>query len=76
MPQMLQVLRQREIGMLTAGISTRADAHESNVHFSTISHLQRSFREFDIASNRPDNFPILMLCSALLQFVLLKALYK
>uniref|UniRef100_A0A8C9Z6G3 Transposase Tc1-like domain-containing protein n=1 Tax=Sander lucioperca TaxID=283035 RepID=A0A8C9Z6G3_SANLU len=41
--------------MLTAGMSTRAVARELNVHFSTISHLQRRFREFDSTSNRPHN---------------------
>ncbi len=46
MPQMSQVLRERVIGMLTAGMSTRAVAHELNVHFSTVSRLQRRFREF------------------------------
>ncbi len=55
MPQMSQVLRERAIGMLTAGMSTRAVARELNVHFSTISHLQRSFREFGSTSNRPHN---------------------
>lgn len=29
-----------------AGTSTRAVAHELNVNFSTINHLQRLFREF------------------------------
>ncbi len=53
MPQMLQVLRERAIGMLTAGMSTRAVARELNVHFSAISHLQRRFREFGSTSNRP-----------------------
>ncbi len=54
MPQMSEVLRERAIGMLTAGMSTRAVAHELNVHFSTISHLQRLFREFDSTSkHRP-----------------------
>ncbi len=47
MPQMSQVLRERAIGMLTAGMSTRA------VHLSTISHLQRHFREFGSTSNWP-----------------------
>ena len=42
MPQMSQVLRERAIGMLTAGISTKAVARELNVHFSTISRLQRT----------------------------------
>ncbi len=55
MTQMSQVLREREIGMLTAGMSTRAVAHELNVHFSTISHLQRHFREFGSTFNRPHN---------------------
>ena len=40
MTQMSQVLREHAVGMLTAGISTRAVARELNVHFSTISHLQ------------------------------------
>ncbi len=55
MPQMSQVLRERAIGMLTAGISTRAVARELNVHFSTICRLQRCFREFGSTSNRPHN---------------------
>ncbi len=50
-----QVLRELAIDMLTAGMSTRAVARELNVHFSTISHLQRRFREFDSTSNRPHN---------------------
>ncbi len=52
---MSQVLRKRAIGMLTAGMSIRAVAHELNVHFSTISRLQRRFREFGSTSNRPHN---------------------
>ncbi len=55
MPQMSKVLRERAIGMLTAGISTRAVAREFNVPFSTISCLQRSFRELGSTSNRPHN---------------------
>ncbi|PIO39142.1 hypothetical protein AB205_0155710 [Aquarana catesbeiana] len=55
MPQMSQVLRERAIGMLTAGMSTRALALELNVHFSTISHIQRRFREFGSTSNWPHN---------------------
>ncbi len=55
MPQMSQVLRERAIGMLTAGMSTRAVACELNVNFSTISRLQRRFREFGSTSNRPHN---------------------
>ncbi len=53
MPQMSQVLRERAIGMLTAGMSTRAVAREFNNNFSTISRLQRRFREFGSTSNRP-----------------------
>ncbi|XDV28191.1 hypothetical protein PO909_031543 [Leuciscus waleckii] len=45
MPQMSQVLRERAIGMLTAGMSTRAVARR----------LQRRFREFGSTSNRPHN---------------------
>ena len=44
MPQMCQVLREHATGMLTAVMSTRAVARE--VHFPTISCLQRRFREF------------------------------
>ncbi len=55
MPQMSQVLRERAIGILTAGMSSRAVARESNVHFSTISRLQKRFREFGSTSNRPHN---------------------
>ncbi len=55
MPQMLQVLRERAIGMLTAGMSTRAVAHEFNVNFSTISRLQRRFREFGSTFKRTHN---------------------
>ncbi len=51
MPQMSQVLRERAIGILTAGMYTRAVACELNVHFSTISRLQRCFREFGSAYN-------------------------
>ena len=42
-------LRECTVGMLTAGMSTRA----LNVNLSTISHLQRHFREFGSTSNRP-----------------------
>ncbi len=55
MPQMSQDLRERAIGMLTAGMSTRTVARELNVNFYTISHLQRCFREFGNISNRPHN---------------------
>ncbi len=43
---------QLTIGMLTAGMSTRDVACESNVNFSTISRLQRRFREFGSTINR------------------------
>ncbi|MEQ2238627.1 hypothetical protein ILYODFUR_035102 [Ilyodon furcidens] len=52
---MLQVLRERTIGMLTAAKSTRAVAHKLNIHPSTIGSLQRRFREFGSTSNRPHN---------------------
>ena len=41
--------------MLTAGMSTRAVACEFSVHFSTISRLQRCFRQSGSTSNRPHN---------------------
>ena len=47
MPQMSHVLRECAIGMLTAGMSTRAVTREFNIPFSTISHLCR-FREFAV----------------------------
>ncbi len=55
MPQMSQISREHSIGMLTAGMSTRAVAGELNVNFSTISHLQRCFREFGSTSNWSQN---------------------
>ena len=55
MPQMSQVLMVCAIGMLTAGLSTRDVSCEVNVHFSTISRLQRCFRQFGSTSNRPHN---------------------
>ncbi len=55
MPQMSQVLRKHAIGMLTAGMSTRAVARDLNVNFSTTNRLQRRFREFGSTSNRPHN---------------------
>jgi hypothetical protein len=45
----LRVLKECAIGMLTAGMSMRAFARELN--FSTISHLQHRFIEFDSISN-------------------------
>jgi transposase len=53
MPQMSQV-KGRAIGMLTAGMSTKAIAREFNVNFSTISRLCR-FREFGSMSNQLHN---------------------
>ena len=53
MLQMSQVLRECSIGMLTAGMSTRAVTKEFNVNFSTISCLQHCFREFVSTSNQP-----------------------
>ena len=50
MPRMSQILRECEIGMLSAGISTRAVARELNVYFSTISHFQCCFRGFGSTS--------------------------
>ena len=44
-----------DVGLLTAGISTRAADPELNVHFSTISCLQRRFRQFGSTSKRPHN---------------------
>ena len=52
---MFQVLRDSEIGMLTAGMSTRAVARKLNVNFSTMSRLQHRFRVFGSASNQPHN---------------------
>ncbi len=48
-------LRERAIGMLTAGMSTRAVARELNVNLSTISDLQWRFREFCSTSNQTHN---------------------
>ncbi len=49
---MSNILREGAIGMLTAGMSTRAVTPELNVNFSTISCLQRRFIEFGSTSNR------------------------
>jgi hypothetical protein len=48
--QMSQVLRECTIGMLTAGMSTRAVMREFNVHF-----LQHCFREYSSTSSWPHN---------------------
>ncbi len=50
--------------MLTAEISIRAVVRELNVHFSTISRLQRRFREFGSTSNRPHNHRLRVTTSA------------
>ena len=55
MPQMSQVLREHVIGMLTAGMSTSADAGQLNGNCSTITCLRYHFREFSNTSNRPHN---------------------
>jgi hypothetical protein len=52
MPKMAQVLREHVIGMLTAGMSTRAVARELNVPYAD---SQCHFREFGSKSNRPHN---------------------
>ncbi len=39
----------------TSGMSTKAVARELNVNLSTISRLQRCYREFGSTSNRPHN---------------------
>ncbi len=55
MPQMSPVVRERAVGMLAPGMSTRAVASEFNVNFSTISRLQRRSREFGSIFNWPHN---------------------
>ena len=56
MPQMSQVLRERAIGMLTSGLSTRAVARKcSNVILSIIISLQRRFGELCCMCNRFQN---------------------
>uniref|UniRef100_A0A3Q3R956 Alpha-carbonic anhydrase domain-containing protein n=1 Tax=Monopterus albus TaxID=43700 RepID=A0A3Q3R956_MONAL len=55
MPQMSEVLREREIGMLTAGMSTRAVAHELNVHFSTISQKETFLEPFVLKDLLPSS---------------------
>lgn len=63
---MSQVLRQRAIGMLSAGTSTKAVARELNAQ--TISHLQRRLREFGSIFNRPNHFreELTDLCASLI----------
>ena len=43
--------------MLTARMPTRAVAGQLNVHFSTISRIQRHFREYGIMSNLHNRRP-------------------
>ena len=50
-----EVLRECAIGMLTAGMSTRAVAYELNGYFSNIGHLLRRFTQFGSTSNQPHN---------------------
>ena len=50
-----RVLREHAIGMLIAGMSTRAVARKCNVNYSTVSCLQHHFREFVSTSNQPHN---------------------
>ena len=53
MPQMSQVLRERAVGMLDAGMSTRAVARELNVNFSTIMAIYRKcFRSLSSAHEK------------------------
>ena len=49
----IDVLRERAIGMLTAGMSTRAVAREFDVNIYTIHVI---FREFGSTSNWPYNY--------------------
>lgn len=67
MPQMSQVLRERAIGMPTAGMSTKAVARELNAQ--TTSHLQRCLREFGSTFNQPSHFreELTDLCASLLR---------
>jgi hypothetical protein len=55
MPKMSQVLREHAIGMLTAGMSTRAVARDLNVNFSTISHLQHCLAVRPTGLTTPDS---------------------
>ncbi len=53
LPALCELLSPRFVSpMRTAGMSTRDVACESNVNFSTISRLQRRFREFGSTINR------------------------
>jgi hypothetical protein len=52
---MSQVLRERAIGMLTAGMSNRAVTGEFNINLSTINRLKCRFRKCVSMSNPPHN---------------------
>ena len=62
MPQMPQVFMEYAVGMLIAGMSTRAVARQLNVHFSTINYVQCHFREFVRTSNQPRNLRPCVTC--------------
>jgi hypothetical protein len=53
MLQMIQVLRERAIGMLTARMSTKTVARELNVNFSSISHLQKRLENLAVRPTGP-----------------------
>ena len=53
MAQMNQVMRERAIGMLNAGMSIRAIAAQLNVHHSTIIRLRQRFQQTGRTANRP-----------------------
>ena len=53
MTQMNQVMRERAIGMLNAGVSIIAIAAQLNVHHSTIIRLRQRFQQTGRTANRP-----------------------
>ena len=53
MAQMNQVMRERAIGMLNAGMSIRAIAAQLNAHYSTIIRLRQRFQQTGRTANRP-----------------------
>ncbi|MEQ2241669.1 hypothetical protein ILYODFUR_027699 [Ilyodon furcidens] len=53
MPQMSQVMWERAIGMLDAGMSTRAVAARLNVHYRTIGRLRVRFQQTGTTANQP-----------------------
>lgn len=46
-------MRERAIGMLEAGMSTRAVGAQLNVHYRTIGRLWQRFRQYGTTANRP-----------------------